>query len=208
MAGPFPIETYSGYRYFVTFIDEHTRFCFVYPIKTRSDLYKVYEQFMTDVKESHNCRVDLLCHSVPLYDTDVSGLHADNAREYQALANLIGPKYGTKTRFSHAYHPAQNGIAERRMRTIMEKVRALLLDGHLPNQLWGEAVVTVNDVCNCLPSTVLDGDTPYRAWHGYEFNVRRLKVFGCAAYAHIPKEFVVTCDYGMRPFRVHVWFVV
>ena len=186
IGGPLKIPTFSDKRFFVVMVDEYTRYCFTYLMKNKSDLYHIYEQFVADVKERHRARINLLCHSIPDYDDEIARLQTDNAGEYEKLATIILPRYGTKIRFTHAHTPAQNGIAERRMRSLLEKTRALLLDGHLPTQLWGEAVRTASVMMNALPSTILDGDTPYRKWHGYRFDIKRLKIFGCVAYAHIP----------------------
>jgi hypothetical protein len=65
-------------------------------------------------------------------------LQADNAKEYEKLGRDIFQKYGTHAQFTNAYTPQQNGVAERRMRTIMVRVRALLFDGKLPRELWAE----------------------------------------------------------------------
>lgn len=67
------------------------------------------------------------------HDTEIQILQADNAKEYEKLGRVIFQKYGTRAQFTNAYTPQQNGVAERRMRTIMERLRALLLDGKLPN---------------------------------------------------------------------------
>ena len=157
-------------------------------MKHRSDLYQVYIQFVADVRERHRHRIDLICHQVITYNDDVSVIRSDNAREYKKLETIILNKYGTKCQFSHAHSPQQNGVAERIMLSLMSKVRAALLDGQLPAQLWGEAVLTINTMNNATPARPLDNDNPYRSWHGYQFRIQKFRVFGCVAFAHIQKE--------------------
>ena len=94
-------------------------------------------------------------------------------------------RYGTRAQFTNAYTPQQSGVAERKNRTIMEKARALMLDGDLPKQLWGEAVTHACNLMNCTPSSVTYGKTPYELWFGRKPSVEHFKVFGCAAYVHI-----------------------
>lgn len=63
-------------------------------------------------------------------------LQSDNAGEYEKLDRIVREKYGTHVQFANAYTPLQNGVAECRMRTLLERTRAFLIDGNLPHQLW------------------------------------------------------------------------
>ena len=83
--------------------------------------------------------------------------------------------------------PEQNGLAERKNRTLVKSVRCMLSDSALPKKFWAEAVSTANYVLNRAPSTPI-GSTPYEMLNGNKPNVGHLKVFGCVAYMHIPKE--------------------
>ncbi len=78
--------------------------------------------------------------------------------------------------------PEQNGVAERLNRTLDESSRSMLLDAKLSQKFWAEAVSTVVYLKN------REGMTPYEAWHGEKPKVDHLRVFGCDAYAHIPKD--------------------
>ena len=64
--------------------------------------------------------------------------------------------------------------------------RALLKQRGMPAVFWEEAVVTAVYILNRSPTKVLDGRTPYEAWHGRKPAVSHLRVFGCLAFA---KEF-------------------
>ena len=58
--------------------------------------------------------------------------------------------------------PELNGLAERKNRTIMERVRSMLAHAKLPNTFWAEALSTTMYVINRSPSVPLDGDVPRR----------------------------------------------
>ena len=204
ICGPFSIPTYSGYVYFVVFVDEFTRYCFVYLMHLRSDLYKIYTQFVADMRQHHNRRIEMLCHTMAVYDTEPTRLQMDNAGEYQKLGRIILEKYGTKSTFAQAYTPSENGIAERRMRTSLEKTRSLLIDGDLPAPLWGEALLASSLLMNVTPSTAIDWQIPFREWHGYSFPIQKLHVFGCVAFAHIPRRHQPT---KLHPRAVKCMFV-
>lgn len=124
-----------------------------------------------------------------MHDPEVRVLQADNAREYEKLGRIIFSKYGTHAQFTNAYTPEQNGVAERRMRTIMERVRALLIDGKLPKTMWAECLGHVTTLINMTPSSATNERTPYELWYNRLPSIEFIKVFGCAAYAHIPERY-------------------
>ena len=84
--------------------------------------------------------------------------------------------------------PQQNGVAERMNRAIVERTRCLLSQAKLPRSFWGEAMKTTVDVINLSPSYPLNGDVPERLWTGKDVSYEHLRVFGCRAFVHIPKD--------------------
>ena len=63
----------------------------------------------------------------------------------------------------------------------------MLADSKLPHSFWAEALSTYAYLRNCSPTKLLSGITPYEAWYGTKPNLSSLRVFGCSAYAHVPK---------------------
>ena len=70
----------------------------------------------------------------------------------------------------------------------MEAVRSMFADSTLPHKFWAEALSTAAYLINRSPTKALDGKTPFQAWYGKKPNVYHLRVFGCSAYIHIPKD--------------------
>ncbi|GJV45381.1 putative RNA-directed DNA polymerase [Tanacetum coccineum] len=88
--------------------------------------------------------------------------------------------------FTMPYTPQQNGVAERRNRTLMDMVRSMICDSILPKFLWTEALKTVTHILNRVPSmSVLK--TPFELWTGRAHNLRHFKIWGCPAEAKISK---------------------
>ena len=85
------------------------------------------------------------------------------------------------------YNPEQNGVAERFNRTLMEKVRAMLLDAKLGKELWAEAAKAANYVKVRSP-TSKETRTPWELFTGSKPDVSGMRVFGAIAYAHVPKQ--------------------
>nr|CAD1839746.1 unnamed protein product [Ananas comosus var. bracteatus] len=95
---------------------------------------------------------------------------------------------GIHRQLTAAYSPQQNGIAERKNRTIVEMARSMLKEKGLPNEFWAEAVNTAVYIQNRCPTNAVKNKTPLEAWTRTKPMVSHLKIFGCMCYAHIPVE--------------------
>jgi hypothetical protein len=82
----------------------------------------------------------------------------------------------------------QNGLVERMNRTLTERVMAMLSQAKLPIQFWAEALMTAVYVLNLSPCVPLKGDIPQKVWVRKELSYKHLKVFGCRAFVHVPRD--------------------
>ncbi|GMI67403.1 hypothetical protein HRI_000409600 [Hibiscus trionum] len=73
-------------------------------------------------------------------------------------------------------------------RTLIERVICLLSDAKLLRSFWAEALNTVTHVINLPPNVLLRGDVPDRVWFGKDVPYDLLRVFGCKAFFHVPKD--------------------
>ena len=87
---------------------------------------------------------------------------------------------------SNPYTPQQNGVAERKNRTIMEMARSMLSVAKLPNTFWPEAVLTAAFIRNRCPQKYKE--TPMEKLLAKKPDYKFMKVFGCHCYVHVPKE--------------------
>ena len=76
--------------------------------------------------------------------------------------------------------PEQNGVAERRNRTLKEKVRCMISMSKLPESLWGEALLTSMYILNRVPSKAVP-KTPFELWTGRKPSLNHFRVWGCPA---------------------------
>ncbi|KAH9103017.1 hypothetical protein AeMF1_020535, partial [Aphanomyces euteiches] len=164
---------------------DYSRYTWAYPIQRRSDLYQTYEQFRLDALSLFKRDIDVLSHAQP---TDIGTLRSDNAGEYEKLARLITQKYHTRFTFSNAYSPQQNGVAERRIGILVQKIRAMLIEGSLPKFLWAAALDYAAWLVNILPSTSNEGQSPYFRVFNTHPPLCYIKTFGCTAFVHIQQE--------------------
>lgn len=160
------VESLGGSRYFVTFIDDSSRYTETVMLRKRSDVLKAFRNYKRRVENQTVCG---LC---------IKKLRTDNGREY--LSNDF-KKFledeGIARQLSMEYTPQQNGVAKRANRTIVEMARCMLQQSGLPQSLWAEAVNTATFIRNRCPTKCLDNKTPFEAWTNEKPYVGFLRIF-------------------------------
>ena len=138
ICGPMSIESFSGSKYFVSFIDEYSGYIVVVPVQRKSDVLAEFKRFEAWIERKHDCRI--------------KRLHSDNGGEYIAMKAYLRQQ-GIEQTTSPSYSPNQNAIAERANRTIVECARSMLYHASLPRKFWAEAVVHAAKIGNifCVP---------------------------------------------------------
>jgi len=163
--GPAPVATKGGKRYYVTFIDDKTRLTNIYLLAKKSDTlesYKSYEAW---------CDTQL--------GAQVRVLHSDRGGEYKGQEFILYlNSRGTERKRTVHDTPQHNGVAERRNRVIVERVRALLHASGLPKSLWGEAVRHVVWLLNRTSMKAVAGNTPYEAAFGKKPDLSKVREWG------------------------------
>ena len=138
-------------------------------MKSRYELLDIYHTFVKMVKTQFSKRI--------------KAFHSDNALEYtQNGFQAILKHYGTVSHLSCPETSQQNGWVERKLRHILDIVRALLLSTSLPIAFWGEATLTAVYTINRLPTPILDNCTPHERLFGSLPSYNHLCVFGFACF--------------------------
>ncbi|GJZ47234.1 retrovirus-related pol polyprotein from transposon TNT 1-94 [Tanacetum coccineum] len=101
---------------------------------------------------------------------------------------LIYTDNGIRRFLTAPYSPQQNGVMERKNRTILNMVRSMLKSKKMPKEFWAEAVDFWVYLLNRCPSKSLDNKTPQEAWNGLKPTVSHLRVFESIAYVHVPSQ--------------------
>ena len=174
VCGPMQEDSFRGYRYFVNFKDDFSKYRDVYFMKQKSEVAEKLKYFLAKVKTAGHTVKELL--------TDGGG-EFDN-KEVRQITQQIGLNH----RMSMPYTPEQNGAAERENRTLVEAARSMLQSTKLPNKLWAEAVNTAAYILNRTGPTKVAGKSPYELWTGKEPSVDHLKNFGTECFVHVPKQ--------------------
>ncbi|KAJ0787642.1 putative RNA-directed DNA polymerase [Helianthus annuus] len=167
--GPSPVVSRTGYRYFITFIDDFSRFTWIYPLTHRSQAIDSFRHFKPLVENLFSCTIKYL--------------QCDGAPEliHGPMAKFLSDS-GVGYRISCPYTPQQNGVAERKNRHLSEVARALLFHAHLPKRFWYDAYATAAFLINRLPSQILHHSSPYEVIFGSRPDYSILRTFGCLCY--------------------------
>ena len=190
ICGPIAPETLSKKRYFVSFIDDKTRWATVKLLATRDELFTVFNSYLAEEENQLGAKL--------------KRLHSDNAKEYKtAEFKALFNKKGVKATYTAPYTPEQNGVSERFNRTVINKVRAMLISSGLPKALWGEAILAATYIYNRTPNSSLDGYiTPYEARNGKKPDISNIRTFGSIAYKKEPKELLKKLDSRASPYII------
>lgn len=141
-------ETIAGSKYFVTSVDDLSKYWCVYFLRHKDEVLEKFKEFKNRVENSFNKKVRVL--------------QSDNGREY---CNKEFDRYlkesGIHRRLSAPCTPQQNGQSKRKNRTLMDKARCLMIEANIPEHLWAEAISTANYLLYRCPTRALNGNTPY-----------------------------------------------
>jgi transposase InsO family protein len=174
MCGP-QRQSIGGCKYYVNFINDHTRKVWVYFMKHKGEVFQHFLNFKTMVEKEKG--VSIKC------------LRYDGRGEYFSNEfNEYLKEHGIQKKYSCSYSPQQNGVVERKNRHITEIACGMLNEKNLPNYFWAEAVVTSVYTMYRTPIAAIHGMTPEEKFTSKKLNVSHLRVFGCIAYVHVPDE--------------------
>ena len=122
----------------MTFIDDCTRYCYVYLLRSK---YKALEKFMHYKNEVEN-----------QLGRKIKAIRSDRGGEYDAPFDRFCQEHGIIHQTSALYTPQQNGIVERKNRTMKEIINVMLISSGLPQNLWGEALLSANYILIDYPT--------------------------------------------------------
>uniref|UniRef100_A0A0A9YFM0 Retrovirus-related Pol polyprotein from transposon TNT 1-94 n=1 Tax=Lygus hesperus TaxID=30085 RepID=A0A0A9YFM0_LYGHE len=175
LCGPMPDSSWSGARYIFTILDDCSRKLFVYFLKTKDEVTPVFQEFQIMVENETG-------KSVKVLRTDNGGEYVNSRFEAYLKSK------GIRHQLTVPYTPEQNGAAERAQRTVVERARTMMMDSKVDTRMWAEAVNTASYLYNRSPHKAIPGKTPEEVWTKKKVDLKHLRIFGCVAYGHVPKE--------------------
>jgi len=123
ICGPIKPISNSNKRYFINFIDDFSRKVWVYFLAEKSEAFNVFKSFKNLVEKESGVYL--------------SGLRTDRGGEFTSNEfTSFCVAHGIRRQLTRAYTPQQNGMAERKNRTIMNMVRSMLAEKKFPKNFW------------------------------------------------------------------------
>ena len=116
----------------------------------RTPLLQVFVKFKKMVETQSGCKIQCL--------------RSDNGKEYTSTKfNQFCEEAGIEHQLTAPYTPEQNGVSERRNRSMMKMARCMLHEKELPKTFWAEATNIAFFLQNRLPTKVLKDKTPFES---------------------------------------------
>ena len=176
ICGPITPSAIGGYKYFITFIDDYSRFGWLELLTEKSESLSAFKTFKATVELKLGKKIKCV--------------HSDRGGEYYGRYDETGrnpgpfarylQECGIEASYTMPGTPQQNGVAERRNRTLLDMVRCMLTHSSLPDFLWGDALRTAVYILNQVPSKSVP-KTPYELIYGKKPSLRHFRVWGCKA---------------------------
>nr|GFA78161.1 zinc finger, CCHC-type [Tanacetum cinerariifolium] len=181
LCGQIPPPTLSGKRYIFLLVDDYSRYKWEYFLNSKDQAFGVFKEFKTRAKKEHETKIKT-------FRTDRGGEFTSNefhkyCRENGIIRQLTAP-----------YSPQQNGVVERKNRTILSTTRCMMKATGMPQHFWAEAVRHAILLLNCTPTKSLEDVTPYEALKGRKPNLQHIRIFGCITYAKVPSRSLTKLD--------------
>ncbi|GJS01246.1 retrovirus-related pol polyprotein from transposon TNT 1-94 [Tanacetum coccineum] len=169
LCGPMRVESINGKKYILVVVDDYTRFGWVRFLRTKDETPEVIKKFIILTQRALNATVRYL--------------RTDNGTEFvnktlTEFCESVGITHNT----SVPRTPQQNGVVERRNRTLMEAARTMLIFAKAPMFLWTEAIATACYTLNRSLIHTLHGKTYYELLKGKKPEVNYFRVFGSLCY--------------------------
>jgi hypothetical protein len=167
--------SFGGAVYFLLFIDDYTRYTYVYFLKKKSVVLSYFLQYKALVENQTSRKILFL--------------RSDNGGEYTSNNfNQFCVQHGIQCQCTNPYNLAQNGVFELKNRTLVESTRSMLHTAQLHTFFWAEALHTACYLQNISYTSALIKTTLFELWTGLKPNLSHLRIFGCQAFSQIPNE--------------------
>ncbi|KAJ9557118.1 LOW QUALITY PROTEIN: hypothetical protein OSB04_011732 [Centaurea solstitialis] len=169
LCGPMRVESLARKKYMLVLVDEFSRFTWLEFLRAKSDAADRIIAFIKRIQVLLGRKVKKLCSD--------NGTEFRNAKLQSFLEDV-----GISHNFSAVHTPQQNGVVERKNRTLVEAARSMMAHSHVPQAFWAEAVSTACYTQNRTLIVKRTGKTTYEMIEQRKPNIDYFRVFGCKCY--------------------------
>ncbi|PWA60828.1 ribonuclease H-like domain, Reverse transcriptase, RNA-dependent DNA polymerase [Artemisia annua] len=172
LCGPISPATHSGKKLIFLLVDDCTRFMWAYFLASKDQAFSTFKEFKQKIEMELRLKLRIL-------RTDRGGEFTSNEFTQYCKDN------GIARQLTAPYSSQQNGVVERRNRTVLSTTRSMMKAMKLPLTFLAEAVKHDIYILNRVPTRALIDKTPYEALYNRKPILGNLRIFGCTAYAKI-----------------------
>ncbi|GJT30548.1 retrovirus-related pol polyprotein from transposon TNT 1-94 [Tanacetum coccineum] len=173
--GPVSPMSINHEKYTLVIVDEYSRYTWVYFLRKKSQAPEMIMSFIRMVENQN--------------DVKVKQIRTDNGTEFRnhELESFCDEK-GISQNFSSPYTPKQNGVAERRNRTLIEAARTMLNGLVLSKHFWTDAIRTACYTQNRSIIVKRHNKTSYEIFRERIPDINYFHMFGCPVFIHNHKD--------------------
>lgn len=156
----------GGYLYYVIFVDDFSHKTWIFYLKTKDQTFSMFTDFKTLAENQTRKKIKIL-------RIDNGGEYTSN--DFKDFCKDVGIKREVTIPYNHQ----QNGVVERKNKTILEVAKAMIHDQNLPMFLWGEVTNIAIYVQNRSPHQASRDKTPEEVFTSVKLEVGHSRIFGC-----------------------------
>ncbi|RVW62445.1 Retrovirus-related Pol polyprotein from transposon TNT 1-94 [Vitis vinifera] len=174
-----------GQKYFISFIDDFSRYMYLHILHNKNEALDAFKVFKAEVKKQYGKQIKIVRSD---RGGEYYGRYLEDGQSPGPFAKFL-QEHGIVAQYTMPGSPDQNGVAERRNRTLLDMVRSMLSSSKLPKFLWTEALKTAVYILNRVPTKAVP-KTPFELLKGWKPSLRHMRVWGCSSEVRIynPQE--------------------
>ena len=184
LMGPIQVESLNGKRYIFVCVDDFSRFSWVNFLREKSDTFDAFKTLCMKLCVEKDCGIGKIVR-----------IRSDHGKQFEnAMYDEFCKSKGIAHEFSAPKTPQQNGVVERKNRSLSEMARAMLNSKKLSKRLWAEAINTACYTINRVFLRPGTAKTPYELWKGKKPNVSHFHIFGSTCFILRDREHIGKFD--------------
>uniref|UniRef100_A0A2N9I1B8 Retrovirus-related Pol polyprotein from transposon TNT 1-94 n=1 Tax=Fagus sylvatica TaxID=28930 RepID=A0A2N9I1B8_FAGSY len=165
--------------------DDYSRYMYLYMLYNKNEALDAFKIFKAEVEKQCGKQIKIVRSD---RGGEYYGRYTEDGQAPGPFAKFL-QEHGIVAQYTMPGSPDQNGVAERRNRTLLDMVRSMLSSSNLPKSLWAEALKTAVYILNRVPTKAVP-KTPFELWKGWKPSLRHMRVWGCPSEVRIynPQE--------------------
>ena len=175
----------SRQKYFITFIDDYSRYMYLYLLQHKNEALDAFKVFKAEVEKQCSKQIKVVRSD---RGGEYYGRYTEDGQAPGPFAKFL-QENGIVAQYTSPGSPDQNGVAERRNRTLLDMVQSMLSSSKLPKSLWTEALKTAVYILNRVPTKAVS-KTPFELFKGWKPSLQHMRIWGCPSEIRVynPQE--------------------